>query len=497
MTLNARESQVDLREVLGELRRRWWLFAGLLAILPGTAYIASISTDKEYRASVTLQVQSESVDTSVFSSAQESVGDLGRALAASARRATSLATARSVLRRLPPPRDPRALREKLSVVTDPDAGFLTITARSGSADRAASIANTYGAVLIQIRTQEAEQRIDGAILDIVGSLERLPASDRNGRRQLSEQLQRLRVLRASQGSNMSLIERASPPTKASSPKPVRNVLLAVPLALLLAGGLTFLLERLDQRIWSSDEMVRISPVPLLSSVPAASLPGSRSPSGDVEPFHRLRVGLELLSLDDPFRTVVVTSAESGEGKTTVAVGLARAAAQAGDRVLLIDADLRLSQVGDRLGLDIKHGLEDVLNGGVSLRDALEVVPGTANRLSVLGATAVEHPWRLVASDRMGNLVVAQGRLFDLVVIDTPPVLAVSDALPLCEAVSAVVMVARVNHTRRSSLRRAFEVVAVAQGGVVGIVATGERRPDVDGNYAYRGNRRAQGSRDHR
>ncbi|HYF28084.1 MAG TPA: polysaccharide biosynthesis tyrosine autokinase [Baekduia sp.] len=477
------ERAQDLRDHLTTLRRRIWVVVPVVIALPLLVFVLSKSTTKQYEASATLQVESRGVDPTLLQGQPRDPGLDDQELAATARVVQTLSAARSVARRVEPPGDPEQLRDRIAVEADPEANFLTITAKSVDPERAAEVANTYAQVLRLSRTNDAVARIRRATTELEATLAGMPEEDRNGRRQLSQQIQRLRALAATQGGNITVLERALPPDDASSPKPVRDTLVAVPIALLLGLGLVLLLERLNRRLRDVEELRELTPLPLLAVVPPSAFPG-RTARGDedLEAFRMLRTSLMYVNVDDPPQDVVITSAGAGEGKTTVSVGLAHVAALADKRVVLVDADLRRPRVRERFGLDPGPGLEDVLTGDVSLDDALHEIPGTHGMLHVLASSAVGHPSELVASEAMRRLLRELTERFDLVIVDTPPVLAVSDAVPLFEQCSATVLVVRMGATHREAARRALEMVAQARGRVAGIAATDVKITDSYGAY---------------
>ena len=172
----------------------------------------------------------------------------------------------------------------------------------------------------------------------------------------------------------------------------------------------------------------------------------------------LRASLRYFNIDGPRRSIVVSSPAKGEGKTSVAVQLALACAEAGDNVILIDADLRHPQVADRLGVRAGPGLGAVLIGAATLEEAIVpylAVPSTpGGRLGVLTASgSPPNPAQLLASRQMQELLDELERTADTVIIDTSPALMVADAFPLFKAASGTLLIARMNRTTKSAIRR--------------------------------------------
>jgi capsular exopolysaccharide synthesis family protein len=186
--------------------------------------------------------------------------------------------------------------------------------------------------------------------------------------------------------------------------------------------------------------------------------------------------------------VIVTSPMHGEGKTTVATNLAIALAQDERDVILVDGDLRRPQVMSRFGSGMQGGLDAVLLGERHLDDALlELeVEGTGRLRLLPGGATAPNPAVLLGSRRMRSLLGELSARTDIVVLDTPPILAVSDAIPLLDDVSGTVLVARVDYSSRDAVQRAAQVIEAAGGSLLGAVATGTTAGGLYGyeDYSY-------------
>jgi polysaccharide biosynthesis transport protein len=291
------------------------------------------------------------------------------------------------------------------------------------------------------------------------------------------------------------------PTSPSSPKTSRNTLIGGVLGLLVGLGLAFALERLDRRIKGPEDLETIYRLPMLGVVPESKrLAGSvgrkgeqtvLSP-GDAEAFNLIRAHLRFFNIDRDLRTILIASPASGDGKTTIARHLAEAAARMDSRVLLLEVDLRHPTLAQQLALQGGPGLADVLIGTVPMDEATESVDvqappgeGAAGRtLDVLAAGAFlpPNPAALLESRAM-NIVLERARSsYDLVVVDTPPLTAVSDAFPLLIKVDGVVIVGRVGRSRRDAAERLQRILATSHAPLLGIIANGSK-PDGPGSYA--------------
>jgi capsular exopolysaccharide synthesis family protein len=238
-----------------------------------------------------------------------------------------------------------------------------------------------------------------------------------------------------------------------------------------------LAENADRRLRAPDDLEGMTDLPLLATIaPSAFSRHLDTGPADDESFQMLRTALLYSNPDQNQRTVVITSAGEREGKTTVATRLALAAARAGMRVVLVDADLRRAQVGSRLGITAKEGLGAVLAGG---RSPDEVVlrypiddPGAVDLGVMPAGTPQAKPAALISAQAMRPVLEKLYSWFDLVVIDTPAALMVSDPIPLMELANDVILVARMDQTRRERIRRVQRMITAAHGNLVGVVATG-------------------------
>jgi capsular exopolysaccharide synthesis family protein len=201
-----------------------------------------------------------------------------------------------------------------------------------------------------------------------------------------------------------------------------------------------------------------------------------------EAFRTLRTNLGYTSLDKPLKCLLITSAGPEEGKSTVSANLAVVFAQAGSRVLVVDADLRKPAMHKVFGLANRRGLTNVLVEDLDPREVIQAaeVPG----LSVLTSGPIPpNPAELLGSSRMQRLVPRLVEDFDLVVLDTPPVLAVTDAAVLAPLADGALLVARAGVTRADLLTQAREALERTGTRILGAVLN-RLRPDTDGYYYY-------------
>jgi receptor protein-tyrosine kinase len=457
-----------------------------VVLVPAGVYALSTNLTKTFEAKTVLFVQETTVASEEFSE-QTTVSTSSPATVA--RLVETPVVADSAARKLGEPGAGRALLKKVDAELDVALGadaennFLTIYARDSDPERAADIAEAFGAAVARKRSKEVESAIDQTLEDLAEEGEVLSQLGDVARLSLAEQIQGLQTLRSTQEGATQVVDPVQVPESAISPKPIRNTVLGFIFAALLAIGLLPLLERLDRKLRDPEEFEELLGKPLLAMIPPGAFPGVKPSPHVREAFQTLRAALTYFNVDHALGSVVVTSAGHAEGKTTVATNLAVALAQDGRDVVLVDADLRRPQAARRLGIEGSVGLESVLLSERSATEALVQVPGvTGGRLRVLPVvTPPPNPAVLVGSERMDQLLGDLKSEADLVILDTAPLLVVSDTIPLVRGADGVVLVTRVDHTNRDAALKASDVIEKAEGTLLGVVATGTR---ASGLYGY-------------
>lgn len=270
------------------------------------------------------------------------------------------------------------------------------------------------------------------------------------------------------------LENAVTPTEPVSPNVRTNLILGAVIGLAVAYVLVFLRKALDVRIRSAAELSKAAGgVGTLGRIPKSDqLVGSKRSDADADPraaeaFRRLRTNLRFSNIDDQVQSVVVTSANAGEGKSTVAIMLAKVVARSGQPTVLIDADLRRPTVASVVGVDGSIGLSEVLSAQVRLDDALREtdVPG----LLVLPAGHVPpNPSEMVGSQAMKALITALSDQY-FVVVDAPPVLPVTDTALLSVAVDGAILLATVGKTHKEDVALARHMLDQVHSRVLGTV----------------------------
>jgi Mrp family chromosome partitioning ATPase len=264
--------------------------------------------------------------------------------------------------------------------------------------------------------------------------------------------------------------------------------------LFLAGIVALLLERLDPRLKTPKEAEAIFDRPILGIVPKSrglSRPVTgHVPTRDFDNFLALRAILRHIGPNGALRSVLVTSGAPGDGKTTVAWNLACAAAGPNRRALLIEADVRAPTLAAALKVQPETGLSDVLAGDVDVRQAIRDVavggssrngPTPARIVSVVFAGSKPGAADQLDWERLGASLAEAGREFDLIVIDTAPLVSVPDAVPLLPHVGGVIVIGRVESTPRAALARLRDQLDTMAAPTVGLVVNSVGK---DAQYGY-------------
>jgi len=320
--------------------------------------------------------------------------------------------------------------------------------------------------------------------------------------------QRLRTASVQSGLESLEIDVVDPALPPANPvlRPQSTVILTALIFSLLAGiVIAFLMEALDTGLRSIAEIESITELPSLAIIPRARRSSvdqagtlttaqrnigilTQPKSQFAEAFRSLRTSLLLSNTSHPPKYIVLTSATPSEGKTTAASNLAAILAQKDTRVLLIDGDLRRPNVHHRFGLNGKIGLTTVLTGATTLEDTVQRVPEIPN-LDILPSGPVPpFPTEMLSSGAMEAILKRCGELYNYIVIDSPPILSVTDGVILARQADAVVLVVRHGKSSKHVVRRARDLLLRSGAAITGIVlnAVDLNSPEYYGYYGYSG-----------
>lgn len=271
----------------------------------------------------------------------------------------------------------------------------------------------------------------------------------------------------------TVIKPAQVPLAPVSPRTSLNVLLGLLLGLLMGVGVAVLRHTLDTTVKTTEDLQEAAESTPLGTItydpeaktnPLVTLRGSTR----AEAFRTLRTNLQYVDVDNPPRSVVITSSLPGEGKSTTACNLAIALAQAGSKVALIEADLRRPKVAEYLGVDGSRGLTDILIGKVTLEDT--VVHWQRGLLDFVAAgTIPPNPSELLGSHQMAELLAQLRAKYDMVILDAPPLLPVTDAAILSTAADGAILIARHGATKREHIEDSADALHQVSARLLGTV----------------------------
>ena len=427
---------MELRDYLGILRRRWLVVILCLLVAIGGAAAITAQMTPQYESTSQLFVSTRSSSSS----------DAYQGNMFSTQRVTSyarLATGKELAQRVIDAHNleltASQLSAKVTASAVPETTLLEVSVTDSVPAMAQRLAQEYSAELAKL----------------VAELETPPGKDTP-------------VLKA------TIVDSPNLPTKPVSPRPVRNLGLAAVLGLLVGFGIAVLREILDTTLKSLEDVLEIAQGSLMAGIeydpdtatrPLVSSLNSHEPR--VEAFRVLRTNLQFVDIDHKNKSFVVTSSVAGEGKSTTAVNIAIAMALTGDNILLVDGDLRRPQVAGMLGLEGAVGLTTVLLGRISIADAIQ---RHESGLDVLASGSIPpNPAELLQSQAMHELLGKLEGSYDAIVIDSPPLLPVTDAALLAMQTEGALMVVRHGRTTRDQLRGARERLSGVGASTLGVV----------------------------
>ncbi len=521
-------AEPELRDYLQVLRRRKSVVALSVFVVVTVALVVSFLQTPRYAASAKLLLKQRPTQ-SIFNPESQPYVDPAR----------SVETEIEVIKTEPVQelvRDKIGSAPPVQVRPVGQTDLVTIRAESTSAPRAALVANTYAGAYIEFRQKQAvddlaaaSEQVQTKITDLQRQIENVSSNiaslptcvdtrttpdacnqraaaeaSLNARRttlnsQLAlfqQELDRLQVNSALASGGAQLVTPASTPAEPFEPTPVRNAVLAVVLGLLFGVGLAFLVEYLDDSIKGKEDFERAVPgVAVIGLIPLVSEWKSREESRVVslsdptspaaEAYRILRTSIQFLGIDRQVRLIQVTSASAQEGKTTTLSNLAVAFASSGLRTVAVCCDLRRPRLHEFFGLDNAVGLTSVLLGSVALPRALQPVALQERLLVLASGPLPPNPAELLSSARTADLLRSLASQADVVLIDSPPVLPVTDSLVVSQRVDATILVGSAGTTTRKAAHRAAEMLQQVDAPLIGAVLNGASEQAGYGGYSSR------------
>ena len=502
----------DLRTLIGVIRRSAWLIVLSTVVCAAGAFGLSKTQSKEYSATASVLLRAPSpLPTPFIDPSNTPERDAATNFAIASQEVVKGMTAKRLATSGDRPGADAVQSIELSL--DGQSDVLKIKATGPTPTEAARVSNTFASQYILFRRRSDRtsilnaQALVGSQLKTqrrrlaAGGLSTIQGNQLRGQiKSLSNRFTDLGTLAALQTGNASVIEDAVPPNKPSSPKPKRDLLIGAFAGLMLGLALALGRGQLDRRLRRSEDVEDLMSLPVFGRIRRSDalrkpyrMPEDL-PLMDAESFRMLRANLRYAqSIGHRVKSVLVTSAAMEDGKSTVAFYLAAVAAATGSRVLLVEADIRRPVLGAKLGLPDRHGLSSVLaNPAKSFTEYCQQVPvaqhnhNPAESLTMdvlLGGRPPRNAAELIDSQRMADILAEAEQQYDLVVVDTPPVAIVSDAIPLMRQVDAVLVVARVGHITGDEMNRLREQLDKVGAPTVGVVANFVSMQD-GGYYAY-------------
>lgn len=508
---------LDLRIFLRILRRRLWVIVLVPALVTGAAYLSATRKTELYRSSAEILIARTEAET-IFSSQLGTYVDPNRLLANQVRVIGSQEVATLASQRL-------GFSAGVGASASKTEDVITLSAVDREPQRVAAVVNAYADAYLMFRRSssaaqnavvqaELRRQIDPAearLKELDDIVNRLPAASQDtvrnsqtNERQLllgnlatqKAQLAQLQAAANVDKGGAQLLAPAAVPGTPFEPNPRRSAMLGLAVGIMLALGLALLLDYLDNRLRGKEDLERAGRgLPVVGVIP--TLAGWRDRNGPrvaaieepastcAEAYRSLRTALLFLSLDRSMSMFQLTSPATSEGKTTTLVNLAVVLARAGQRVVVVDCDLRRPRVHQFFDVEPVPGFTSVLMGEVSLSQALVAVPGVRGLRLLPAGPVPPNPSELLASRRTSEILAALKGQADIVLVDSPPVLPVSDATVLSSSVDGTIVVASSNVTQRRQLARALELLRQVEASVIGTVLNQAKVGGVYGYYGYR------------
>jgi receptor protein-tyrosine kinase len=469
------------------IRERWWIIALTTVVVTLALLALALSGTKQYEATSSLLIRSSDLTSLIDPSAGQNA-DPAREAATNLLLVQSSAVAERVQRRLGGATSADDLLARIDPTVEPDADLINITATDPDPAQAARIANAFADQFVAFRRDGDRRRADDGADLLRQQIAALPPGQSSQRIELEQALQKVNALKAVTTGDAEVVDKAKVPTTAASPLPKRAAIEGLVLGLALGVAIVFLIDLFDRRVKDIEDFETRYRARALTTIPyrARDPLTQRDRQAALEPFRILRNGLNFLAVDKDVRVVLVTSAVTGEGKSTVAAGLARAIALAGQSVVLVEVDLRRPTFHQQFDLDGDHrGLTSSLVGGVPVTDLLRPVLPGLRTLTVLPSGPIPpNSAELLRSAEMSRVLQELKLEAEFIVLDAPPLLPVADTQVLLDNphVDACLLVGRAYVTTRDEIRRTRAVLDRHRMRNVGLVVNGTREVDADYDY---------------
>lgn len=486
--LSPPEEQEGLKRYVETFRERFWLIVLTMAVTTGMAVLYVATATKTYEAEADLLVTPVTSNDPVLAS----LGLIGisadptRDVETAARLITNTTVADGAKAQLNSPLEAQTLLAKVSAVPVAQSNIVAVTATETSPEAAKELADAFAEQAVATRTKALHEQIEEQLPLLEKQAE--TSADTLGEESLASQIAQLKLLASGPTPDMRVQTLASLPTEQASPRPVLSVAAGLVAGAILGVVAAFAAQVLDPRLRREGQLRRLYRLPILGRIPKESKaqseplsPHRLSPVSS-EAYRTLRSTLTAA----PGRVILVTGSAASEGKTTTAVNLAASLTLTGKRVILIESDLRRPVLGGTLGASPVHGgVVGVLIENVSLAEALVPSEQYGPNLQLLLAD-YEGGWiaDLFSIPAAQRMVEEARQMADYVIIDSPPLNEVVDALPLARMADTVLVVVKLGTTRLDKLAQLGELLAENGIRPAGFAVVGVPRPSRSEYHYY-------------
>lgn len=512
---------MELRDYLRVVAARKWIIIQAVAVVAAVALVGSVAQAPVYEAETEILIKQRSGGANLFG---DLLGDFTwqpeRRIQTQVELVKLRPVAETVVKRLNLKESPDAVLAKLKVEPLGQTDLVRVRASDRDPKRAADIANAaseayvalsrdYNQGSLKLAADAVAAKLEETrreLFDVARQITQRQSAKRTVPEELKAQLQvgtglfvtlsekyeQLAITQTLEQGVGQIVSRAVTPVAPVRPRPVLNTILGLVVGLVLGFGGALLAEYLDNTIKTPEDVERYYGLATLSRVPTFEA-GSKQEfelallkdpsSASAEAYRALRTALEYLNFDGSLKTILVTSAAPREGKSTTLANLAVAIAQTGKRVLVIEGDFRRPTVHRFFGVNNDVGLSDVLTGRASLRAAIQGC--SVPNLGILPCGALPpNPSELLGSATMRSILESAASVADLILIDSPPVLAVTDCAVLAPLVDGLLMVSLAGASTREGAQRAMDVLRRSETRLLGVVLNGLAPAEHYGYYYY-------------
>jgi Mrp family chromosome partitioning ATPase len=509
--MNEQPRYATLRDYLRVVRERWWVILIVTALFGGAAVAYSLSQQPTYQAETSLRFVDTAADADLVGATAIPSSTPEQLAAQSAEAITRPGVLADVRHRLHTKTKVDDLQKQVEAQPEALTNFVVIRAKSPNPRAAAKLANAFAHEVVSVTTKAERRRFAELATAMRRSYGKHHGSGSAFSREMfAERVSRVTALSRS-AEPVEVARAAATPQDPVSPRPLRNGVIGALIGLVVGLLIAFVRDSFDRRLRGARDIEDELGLPLLGHVSADAMGRAVvSNNGhkvlteqDLESFRILRTNLEFLDVENPARSVVVTSGLPGEGKSTVSTALAATSALSGKRTLLVECDLRRPQVADRFGLPEGPGLAEYLAGKAEPKEVLrkivlapssngngngngakpEAAAGAPSLICITAGAAPPRPAEMLGSQKFATFLEEVRDAYEFVVLDSSPLLSVSDTLELVPRVDAVILCIRAAQTTQEQARAARAAIERLPDKPTALVVTGIKPGEAE-NYGY-------------